>query len=121
MHLPKNEKGTILVPIIIGILVLVGVISVGTIINPEPQNSTSQKSNISPSPTPLNVLGKKQLRKQIRKQNKPKTTTGSFTCSGKKSCSQMVSCAEAQFYLKTCGVSSLDGDKDGVPCEKICK
>lgn len=64
MHLPKNERGAILVPIIIGVLVLVGVISVATIIvNPKAQNSyqrgleqgkdsTSQKSNISPTPTP---------------------------------------------------------------------
>jgi len=118
MQLPKNERGMILVPIIIGVFVLVGVISVATIIvNPKAQNATSQKSSISPSPTPLNVLGKKHL----KKRNKSKTTTGSFTCSGKKTCSQMASCAEAQFYLNTCGVKSLDGDKDGVPCDKICK
>lgn len=47
-------------------------------------------------------------------------TTGEFTCAGKTTCGQMASCAEAQFYLNTCGVSRLDGDKDGVPCESIC-
>lgn len=45
---------------------------------------------------------------------------GSFTCAGKTLCGQMTSCAEAYFYLNTCGVSRLDGDKDGVPCETIC-
>jgi len=25
------------------------------------------------------------------------------------------------FYLKQCGVSKLDRDKDGVPCEVICR
>lgn len=52
------------------------------------------------------------------------TTGGSssgFTCAGKTLCGQMTSCAEAQFYLNTCGVSRLDADKDGVPCETICK
>lgn len=48
------------------------------------------------------------------------TTTGGFTCAGKTTCGQMASCAEAQFYLNTCGVSRLDGDKDGVPCESLC-
>lgn len=47
-------------------------------------------------------------------------TTGSFTCSGKTACGQMSSCAEAEFYLNSCGVSRLDGDKDGVPCESLC-
>ncbi len=43
-----------------------------------------------------------------------------FTCAGKTTCGQMASCAEAQFYLNSCGVSRLDGDKDGVPCESLC-
>lgn len=45
---------------------------------------------------------------------------GGFTCAGKTLCGQMTSCAEANFYLHTCGLSRLDGDKDGVPCETIC-
>lgn len=52
------------------------------------------------------------------------TTTGSsggFSCSGKTTCGQMTSCSEAKFYLNSCGVSRLDGNKDGVPCETLCK
>lgn len=41
-------------------------------------------------------------------------------CSGKRTCGEMNSCAEANFYLDECGVSRLDGDSDGVPCESIC-
>jgi len=44
-----------------------------------------------------------------------------FTCEGKRICGQMGSCAEARFYLNQCGLSRLDGDKDGVPCEKLCR
>lgn len=55
----------------------------------------------------------------------PTTTDGSsgsgFTCSGKTTCPQMVSCDEAKFYLYSCGVKSLDRDADGIPCETICK
>jgi endonuclease YncB( thermonuclease family) len=43
-----------------------------------------------------------------------------FSCSGKRFCRQMSSCAEAHFYLEWCGVSSLDGNGDGEPCEQLC-
>jgi transposase len=31
-----------------------------------------------------------------------------------------VVCMEARFYLAQCGLSRLDGDRDGIPCESIC-
>jgi len=46
--------------------------------------------------------------------------TTSFTCGGKTKCSQMTSCAEAYYYLNKCGLTRLDRDKDGIPCESIC-
>ena len=50
----------------------------------------------------------------------PKTSSGSFACSGKHLCGEMASCDEAYFYLNKCGVTSLDRDRDGIPCETIC-
>ena len=44
-----------------------------------------------------------------------------FSCSGKRYCREMTSCEEAKFYLTQCGVSSLDGNHDGVPCAKLCR
>ena len=44
-----------------------------------------------------------------------------FKCGGKRVCREMASCAEARFYLEQCGVTRLDGDSDGVPCEAICR
>lgn len=41
----------------------------------------------------------------------------SFQCSGKASCSQMTSCAEATYYLNHCPGTVMDGDGDGLPCE----
>lgn len=41
----------------------------------------------------------------------------SAQCGGKTYCREMTSCAEAYFYLQTCGVRRLDADRDGVPCE----
>ena len=48
-------------------------------------------------------------------------TSGGFTCAGKRYCREMTSCEEANFYLNTCGVRSLDGNHDGVPCETLCR
>ena len=42
-------------------------------------------------------------------------------CKEKKYCKDMKSCKEAIFYLNQCGVSRLDRDKDGIPCETICR
>lgn len=49
------------------------------------------------------------------------TGKGGLTCGGKRYCRQMTSCEEAKFYLNTCGAGLLDGDKDGVPCEALCR
>jgi endonuclease YncB( thermonuclease family) len=49
------------------------------------------------------------------------TTNYNFTCGQKRYCSQMSSCEEARFYLDVCGLKRLDGNGNGVPCEKICK
>ena len=49
------------------------------------------------------------------------TASGGFSCGGKRRCGEMTSCEEAKFYLAQCGVGSLDGNKDGVPCETLCR
>ena len=41
-------------------------------------------------------------------------------CGSKRYCRQMNSCEEARAFLSQCGLSRLDGDKDGVPCEVLC-
>lgn len=41
-------------------------------------------------------------------------------CGKKQYCSEMRSCAEARHYLTHCGVRSLDGNGDGLPCESLC-
>lgn len=43
-----------------------------------------------------------------------------MACGKKRHCAQMTSCDEAHFYLTRCGVKTLDGNKDGVPCENLC-
>lgn len=41
-----------------------------------------------------------------------------FACDGREYCSQMRSCAEATYFLQHCPTVKMDGDGDGVPCER---
>lgn len=54
---------------------------------------------------------------------RPATTeaNSSYSCSQRKTCGQMASCAEAEYHLRQCGNSRLDRDGDGIPCEAICR
>ncbi|SFI70276.1 Endonuclease YncB, thermonuclease family [Pseudomonas guineae] len=49
------------------------------------------------------------------------TGDGGFSCSTIKHCSQMSGCAEAMHQLRVCRNPQIDGDRDGVPCEAICR
>jgi cold shock CspA family protein len=40
-----------------------------------------------------------------------------FQCDGRVHCSQMRSCEEAEFFLRHCPDTKMDGDGDGLPCE----
>lgn len=44
-----------------------------------------------------------------------------LTCGSKHTCREMANCEEARFYLRICGVKSLDRDGDGAPCESLCR
>jgi endonuclease YncB( thermonuclease family) len=46
------------------------------------------------------------------------TALPTFRCDGRTRCSQMSSCAEATFFLKNCPGAQMDGNHDGVPCER---
>jgi len=45
-------------------------------------------------------------------------TSSPFKCDGRTYCSQMTSCAEATYFLKNCPGVTMDGNNDGIPCEK---
>lgn len=50
---------------------------------------------------------------------KPRPTpTNAFRCDGRQFCSQMTSCAEANYFLTHCPDVHMDGNGDGVPCER---
>lgn len=49
------------------------------------------------------------------------TTVETDNCGIKYYCKEMADCAEAQYYFEQCGLSRLDGDNDGIPCEALCR
>ena len=41
-----------------------------------------------------------------------------YSCDGRTYCSQMTSCDEAKYFLAHCPGVKMDGDGDGIPCER---
>ena len=52
---------------------------------------------------------------QQRQVTKPKP---SFSCDGRQHCSQMSSYEEAVYFIRNCPNTKMDGDSDGIPCER---
>ena len=68
--------------------------------------SVRQNKSQSPAQPPRSTLQSESIRK----------TT--YSCDGRTHCSQMISCAEATYFLKNCPGAKMDGNNDGVPCEQ---
>ncbi|BCG73327.1 hypothetical protein MesoLj113a_44850 [Mesorhizobium sp. 113-1-2] len=61
-----------------------------------------------PSSQPLGIVGRPQVAQ-------------SYSCQPRRTCPQISSCDEANWYLANCPWGGkLDRDKDGVPCESLC-
>ena len=69
--------------------------------------------------SPSIVLEKPDLvRKSIQTNQAPIIHTESrFKCDGRQYCSQMTSRAEAEYFVRNCPNTKMDGDHDGIPCE----
>ena len=46
---------------------------------------------------------------------KPKVV---YKCDGRQHCSQMNSYEEAKYFIQHCPNTKMDGDNDGIPCER---
>jgi len=55
---------------------------------------------------------------QVKSNSETSTTNARFKCDGRTRCSQMTSCEEATFFINNCPGVQMDGNNDGVPCEK---
>lgn len=52
-----------------------------------------------------------------RPANPPSQDPG-FRCDGRQHCTQMRSCSEAKYFLANCPGVKMDGNGDGIPCER---
>ena len=41
-----------------------------------------------------------------------------YQCDGRQHCSQMSSYEEAKYFIENCPNTKMDGDNDGIPCER---
>jgi endonuclease YncB( thermonuclease family) len=48
----------------------------------------------------------------------PPAAASRFRCDGRTHCSQMTSCAEAKYFQAQCPGVKMDGDGNGIPCER---
>ncbi len=72
--------------------------------------------------TPVLKAMKKKLRNQkVGVQGLIGVSDQVFKCGIKKYCREMLSCKEAIFHMKKCGLKHLDGNNDGKPCNHLCK
>ncbi len=76
------------------------------------QFSQKQTETIPPPP----VFETKAV--PISNSSTVETSTQNFKCDGRTHCSQMHSCEEATFFLRNCPNVKMDGNNDGIPCEK---
>nr|WP_230314309.1 excalibur calcium-binding domain-containing protein [Candidatus Contendobacter odensis] len=68
----------------------------------------------------LTVVSTEKLtqRESGNSSSKENSRVSSFKCDGRTHCSQMTSCEEATFFLRNCPGVKMDGNNDGIPCEK---
>ena len=55
---------------------------------------------------------------KIKEDIKDLTWDNKYKCDGRQYCSQMQSCDEAKYFIEHCPNTKMDGDNDGIPCEK---
>lgn len=69
----------------------------------------------------LSEQGRKNLEAStstpIRTNTSSTSVSSPYQCDGRQHCSQMNSRAEADWYIRNCPNTKMDGDGDGVPCE----
>ncbi|GEM_PF-2734438 len=84
-----------------------------------PSVTPPSKSTVSQQPTQQVPATPPPVKPTV---SQPTSTTpqrfSNFHCAGKTHCSHMNSCEEAKFYLRNCPGVKIDGDNDGIPCEK---
>ena len=62
----------------------------------------------------IDYKNKRKIDYEVSKNN----SISNYTCDGREYCSQMKSCEEATYFINHCPNTKMDGNNDGVPCER---
>ena len=95
--------------ILLSLVVLIGYLGYDFYQDVYTHTNTEANYNYTPvetivTPTPIKKIQPKPKRK--------------YKCDGRQHCSQMRSYEEAKFFIKNCPNTKMDGDNDGIPCER---
>ena len=102
-HSPRKSSFNTIIPL----LIIVAIVIFGF--------KQYQEFNEAPAIDEVPVL----TNEDIERMPIYETATPRFQCeAGKTHCSHMSSCAEATFYIQHCPNTQMDGNGDGIPCER---
>ena len=79
------------------------------------KNLASRPEQIQSSPLPSKALAGQENSRPAADSN---PASAGFKCDGRTHCSQMGSYEEAVFFIRNCPNTQMDGNHDGVPCER---
>lgn len=109
-HSPRKSSFNTIIPL----LIIVAIVIFGF--------KQYQEFNEAPAIDEVPVLTNEDTQPMPMYETKARTqatATPSFQCeAGKTHCSHMSSCAEATFYIQHCPNTQMDGNGDGIPCER---
>ena len=90
-----------------------------TMPEPEPSSSaTASNKRASQAYAPSAEITTPEPQEIVASQPLSTPLSVQYRCDGRTRCSQMTSCDEAKFFLRTCPGTQMDGDSDGIPCEQ---
>ncbi|MCU8012288.1 excalibur calcium-binding domain-containing protein [Shewanella sp. SM74] len=109
-HSPRKSSFNTIIPL----LIIVAIVIFGF--------KQYQEFNEAPAIDEVPVLTNDDIQPMPMYETKARTqatATPRFQCeAGKTHCSHMSSCAEATFYIQNCPNTQMDGNGDGIPCER---
>lgn len=112
--LSVSDRAAYTAPLVIGSdnLAKLGTVDSSRAYTVEPECAAADKSEVLPA---------EQSRQQLAGDAAPvvprSRAKAGYNCDGRQHCSQMNSRAEAEFFVRNCPGTKMDGDGDGIPCE----
>lgn len=71
-----------------------------------------------PEPVAIPVEDRSWIKPRDNAPSIASAAPAEFQCDGRTHCSHMRSCEEATYFIQHCPNTQMDGDNDGVPCER---